>query len=244
MTGARSVLLPIAALTILAWAYLFGVSAGIDAPGAMVMPSVGAWSAATFATVAVMWAVMMVGMMLPSAAPMLIVHRRVAERRRIRGSHAQPTWLFAGGYVLVWTAFALVAATANGLLHSRGLLDAMMGSATAPVGGAILVAAGAYQVTPIKDRCLSACQTPVGYLGTHWRDGRVGTVRMGVEHGLYCVGCCWLIMALLFVMGVMNLAWVAVLAVFILLEKVLPRTTWLTRVSGLALIGWGVVLLT
>lgn len=129
------------------------------------------------------------------------------------------------------------------LLHRGDFLDSMMGSATANVGGVLLIGAGLYQWSPAKDRCLAQCRSPVGYLSHEWREGASGAFVMGVRHGTYCLGCCWALMALLFVLGIMNPAWIAVLAAFVLMEKLVARGAWLSRASGVGLVAWGVVLL-
>jgi predicted metal-binding membrane protein len=181
---------------------------------------------------------MMAAMMLPSAAPAILLYDLVA--RKIEGS-GSATLLFASGYVLVWGAFSVVAAVTHWALDQSGLLTMGMASASYVLSGLVLVAAGLWQLTPIKHACLLRCQNPLQFLSHGWRSGRFGPLRMGVAHGLHCLGCCWVMMGLLFYGGVMNLAWIAGLAIYILLEKSVPAQRWLTKVIGSLLIFAGTV---
>jgi predicted metal-binding membrane protein len=160
-----------------------------------------------------------------------------------RGSVLPAVWVFVSGYLLVWAGFSLAAALVQAGLEHAALLTPMMESASKWLNGALLVAAGAYQLTPLKDLCLSKCRNPVQFFMTHWRPGTAGALRMGVTHGAYCVGCCWVLMLLLFAVGVMNLAWVAVIAAFVLLEKLLPAGRLVSRLAGAALIALGLAVL-
>jgi len=186
-----------------------------------------------------MWAVMMVAMMLPSAAPTILLFAGVSRRRRLEGRPAVPAAVFTLGYLLVWMLYAAAAATAQWALHRFALLSPAMASATPILGGGLLVAAGVYQWLPLKSACLSHCRSPLGFFSTEWREGAWGALLMGARHGTFCVGCCWLLMALLFVAGVMNLLWVATIAAFVLVEKLVPGGDRLGRVAGVVLIGWG-----
>ena len=205
----------------LAWWWLAGMGDGMagmpmDMPG-MTMP----WTPAYALSVFLMWAIMMVAMMLPTALPMILLYARVAAQRETTTA-LPPTFVFVGAYVAVWTAFSALAAGAQWALTTVGVVnDAMRFDDRLP-GGILLIAAGAYQLTPLKRICLAHCRTPFEFLTLHWRPGYRGALGMGVHHGAYCVGCCWFVMALLFVGGVMNLAWVAAIAAFVLAEKVLP----------------------
>ena len=210
-----------------------------DMPG-MAMPMAHAWSGADFAAMFLMWSTMMVAMMLPSVTPMVMLYGGVNAQRAAQGRPKQSTWPFVAGYLLAWASFSLVATLGNWALHSQGLLSSMMGSATPLVGGILLAIAGIYQWTPLKNTCLAHCRSPIGFLSDHWREGRIGAARMGLHHGAYCVGCCWLLMALLFVLGVMNIAWIAVLTVFVLAEKTVPFGRVLSRAAGVLMLGWGV----
>ena len=233
----------IVTLTGLAWIYLFSMAASLSEMGnAMVTPSASPWTATEFWLMFLMWGIMMVGMMLPSATPMILLFATVHRRRRTRGQAVTPTAVFAGGYIAIWTAFSLAATILQWLLHQAGLLSPMMVTSSAAVGGAALIATGLYQWTPLKGRCLRHCQSPLQFITQHWRAGTEGAFRMGAEHGLYCLGCCWFLMCLLFVGGVMNLLWIAGLALFVLLEKVAPRR-WIPAVSGVVLVAWGTLVL-
>ena len=201
-----------------------------------------AWGASDWLALFVMWAVMMVGTMLPSAAPVILLV--LGAYRLRRDAHARLAALtFVGGYLLVWTTFSAGAALAQFSLHRAAVLSADMRLRSAMVSGVILLLVGVYQWLPLKNRCLVHCQAPLAFLTQHWRRGVAGGLAMGVRHGAYCVGCCWLLMALLFVVGVMNLVWIAALAAFVLLEKLGPRGGIVGRIGGLAAAVWGVVLI-
>jgi predicted metal-binding membrane protein len=209
---------------------------------AMGMPEMAQWGQAELLALFVMWAVMMVAMMLPSAAPVILL-ATAAYRRR--GSHARTAaTAFVSGYIVVWTAFSAAAALAQFGLHRAALLSPNMSSSSAALGGVILMLAGIYQWLPIKQACLTHCRSPLGFLGTEWREGVAGAFVMGARHGMFCLGCCWALMLLLFVVGVMNVLWVAVLAVVVLLEKLAPRGERIARAIGAALFVWGLFVLT
>jgi predicted metal-binding membrane protein len=214
-------------ITALAWIYL------------IIMP-MGAESWLLDATLMfLMWAVMMVAMMLPSAAPMLSTYARIASPRE--GSRAYHVWMFAAGYFVVWTAFSLAATLLQYALQSAAIISNSLRT-TSVAGGIILAAAGIYQLTPLKNVCLKRCRTPIGFFMTNWRDGAAGAFTMGLEHGAFCTGCCWMLMALLFVAGVMNLAWVAAISVLVLVEKAAPFGRAIALTSGVAMIAAGLVL--
>jgi predicted metal-binding membrane protein len=228
-------------LTALAWIYLVrmpmspGDLGGVLARLAAPMPSqlVDAWL--TF----MMWAVMMVAMMLPSASPMILMYARIARGRE--HTSAWGTWLFALGYVVVWTLFSVAATVLQIGLHAASIIS-NASIATPIAGAAILIATGVYQLTPLKQACLGNCQSPMSFFMTRWRDGASGAFRLGLEHGFFCVGCCWMLMGLLFVAGVMNLAWVAAISALVLIEKVVPYPRAIANVAGVALIIGGIVL--
>ena len=237
--------LGLVAIASLAWFYTILVASmgGGDMAGAashMAMPQDQPWSGVDFLLMFAMWMVMMVAMMLPSAAPMILLFASANRKRQ----HAQApyllTSLFVGSYVVVWAGFAMIATLANWALHSRGLMTSMMGSALPLWGGALLIMAGLYQFTPLKFACLNKCRSPLAFLMSEWREGSLGAFVMGLRHGIYCLLCCWALMALLFVLGVMNLAWIALLAVFVLLEKLASSGPWVSRLSGVLLLVWGV----
>ena len=239
----RVVLFGLFAVTALAWLYLALMALDMGAMpsmgDALARPRAASWTPVEFVLMFIMWAVMMLGMMLPSASPMILMFARVNRDRRGKVEPLVPTGVFVAGYVAVWTAFSLAATIAQWVLQDVGLLSPMMASTSALLGGLVLTAAGIYQWTPLKHACLRHCQTPLGFLMTRWRNGMGGAFRMGLSHGAYCVGCCWVLMALLFVGGVMNLVWVAALAALVLAEKIAPLGPWLPRIAGTALIGWG-----
>lgn len=237
------VLAGIVGVVALAWGYMFYLARDMNSMD-MAMPQTQSWSAVDFGLMFVMWAVMMVAMMVPTAAPMILVFATVNRRRREQQRPFIPTGVFLLGYLVVWTGFAVLATLAQWGLHTAALLSSMMGSASPTVGGALLVAAGVFQWTQLKYSCLKNCRTPLGFLMSEWREGRDGALVMGLRHGLYCLGCCWILMGLLFVLGVMNLLWIAALAGFVLVEKVAPAGHWVSRLSGLLLIGWGAWIIT
>ena len=229
----------LAGVAVLAWMYVIRM-ADMPAHAAMAMPGMDDGGRAGLAWLVGMWAVMMIAMMLPSAAPTILLFATVSRRRRLQGVPGTSVAIFTLGYLLVWTAYAAGAATLQWLLHRAALLSPAMASASPLLGGGLLVAAGVYQWVPLKAACLSHCRSPLGFFAAEWREGAWGALRMGMRHGSYCVGCCWLLMALLFVAGVMNLLWVAAIAGFVLLEKLMPGGERVGRVLGVVLVFWGV----
>jgi predicted metal-binding membrane protein len=186
-----------------------------------------------------MWAVMMVGMMAPTALPMLVLFA-AAQAGRDQRSLSLATLTFGLGYIAVWTGFSAGATLAQYGLHQAALLSPAMVSSNGRLNGAVLLAAGAYQLTPWKAKCLTHCRSPLGFLMTKWHDGATGAFQMGFRHGVFCLGCCWGIMCLLFVVGVMNLVWIAMMTVFVLIEKVGPAGAFVRRLAGAAMILWGI----
>ena len=223
----------------LAWAYIAHLADGMSAHHGMAMPQATPWSTGQAAGLVIMWIVMMVAMMLPSVAPVILLFANVSRRRRLQGVLAASVTVFVLGYLLAWTAFAVLAALGQVLLHSAALLSPAMASASPLLGGGILLLAGVYQWLPVKGACLSHCRSPLGFFATEWREGVSGALVMGFRHGSYCVGCCWALMALLFVVGVMNLFWVVAIAGFVLAEKLVPNGRLLGRITGVVLAGWG-----
>jgi predicted metal-binding membrane protein len=233
----------LAVISALSWAYVSYLAIDMnttDMGMEMAMPRMQAWSVMEFILTFVMWAVMMVAMMTPSAAPMILVFAGINRRRRKQQVSYVPTSVFLLGYLVVWAAFSVLATAAQWGLHTASLLSPMMASTNPILGGVLLLVAGIYQWTPLKHACLSKCRSPLGFVLTGWREGGWGAFLMGLKHGGYCAGCCWSLMTLLFVAGVMNLIWVAAIAGFILLEKVVPAGDRLGRVAGILLAGWGV----
>ncbi len=224
----------LAVITVLCWIYLFVLAAGMD--------SARAWSGAEFALMFAMWAVMMVAMMLPSAAPMILLFAAISRKNRDRGHVMAPTGIFAAGYLAAWAGFSLAATILQWGFDAVALLSPMMASTSAVLSGGILIAAGLYQWTPLKHACLAHCRSPLFFLSHHWRKGTGGAFAMGLHHGLYCVGCCWVLMALLFVGGVMNLLLIAAIALAVLIEKVVPRGDIAGRAGGGVLAALGLYL--
>jgi predicted metal-binding membrane protein len=196
-----------------------------------------------------MWWLMMIAMMLPSAAPMVLLHTSVTRQGLARAVDAgqdipahrflPATTAFIAGYLIMWGAFSLVAVAVQWALLRGELLSAMMMSKSGFLGSGLLLAAGVWQLTPLKTMCLRHCRSPIGFVSAHWRPGVGGAFRMGTRHGLYCLGCCWFLMTLLFYGGVMNLIWIIGLAMYVLAEKIVPAGVAFGRVTGLLLIAWG-----
>lgn len=185
------------------------------------------------------WLVMMVAMMFPSAAPMILTFAAVYRGRQQRGQAFVPTWIFVAGYVLVWALFGVLAyALAVGAERLAGASPGVMANA-GRLGGVLILAAGVYQLSPLKSVCLSKCRTPTQFVLSAWRNGPGGALRMGLEHGLVCVGCCWLLYLILFPLGIMNLAVMALLTALIFAEKVLPGGRRVARGAAIALIAYG-----
>ncbi|MCT2399125.1 DUF2182 domain-containing protein [Novosphingobium mangrovi (ex Huang et al. 2023)] len=251
----------LAVLTVLAWVWLAlgaGMAPGLSLPallphdggmmpgmetGGMAMPASadvpGAWwPASRFLLTFSMWWVMMVAMMLPSATPMVLLYARTAVSGGVTVSPA--TGSFLSGYLLVWGLFSLAATALQMVLERAGVVAGMdMVSVSRPFSGALLVAAGLYQLSPFKEVCLRHCRNPAQFLTHYYRAGRAGALRMGVRHGAFCAGCCWLLMALLFVGGVMNLVWIAFLTLLVAAEKMLPGGRWIAIGGGILCLGWG-----
>ena len=235
------VLSAIATLIVLAWAYTVGVALqSTPMAGGMTMPAMMAWTGVDFAYMFAMWAVMMVAMMMPSATPTVLIYGTVRRRRQETGRAYAPTGAFVLGYLFVWVAVSLAATLVNWWLHAEGAMTAMMGRVAPLGGGAVLIGAGVFQYTKLKQTCLENCRTPLAFLTQNWREGTRGAFMMGAHHGAYCLGCCWMLMALLFGLGVMNIAWVAVLTVVVLAEKLLPHGAYISRALGAVLIIWGI----
>jgi predicted metal-binding membrane protein len=242
------VLAALAAVVALAWAYLAYIvlaqpAMDMDAIAMAAMPP-PVWDARYFAATLAMWMVMMVGMMLPSAAPTVLLFdalRMQGDPARRRDHRA--TALFAGGYVLAWGAFSVIATTVQWGLSAATLLSAMMTDKSPVFAGLLLMLAGAYQFTSLKTACLSQCRSPAEFLVRHRRPGPLGPLLMGLQHGVQCIGCCWALMALLFACGVMNLLWVAALAILVFVEKLAPAGPLVGRVGGILMICAGLVMM-
>ena len=236
----------IALLTVLAWAYLVHLDRAMassmahdrmmaDMGMTMDMPRTATDLLFTFA----MWAVMMIGMMAGPATPMLLLFAGM-QGARASGPVPMALPMFGLGYLAVWMGFSACAALAQEALHRAALLSPAMAASSPRVAGAILIAAGVYQLTPFKGACLTHCRSPLGFLMSSWGDGALGAFRMGLSHGTYCLGCCWALMCVLFAVGVMNLLWVAGLTALVLLEKVGPLGAIAARATGVLMILAGI----
>ena len=225
----------------LSWGYLLaGAGMSMHEMDGMLMPMrMEPWTIGYAAVVLVMWAVMMAAMMLPSAAPMILFYGTIAQRRRAKGDPTTGSGLFAFGYIIIWIAFSVAAVVLQFALEQAALLSPMMETTSIALAGTVPIAAGLYQWSPLKQACLRRCRSPLEFVVTQWREGARGALIMGLRHGGYCLGCCWLLMLLLFVGGIMNLAWIAGLALFILVEKLAPAGHWIGRAAGVLLIAWG-----
>ena len=259
VTPLPGVVTALSAVIALSWAYLLvdagtAMSAmdtsGMSPPGtaaqaldgdmaAMAMLAPAVWTPAYAAVMFFMWCVMMVATMLPGAAPMILLYARVHRKHGDAGHGYVATGVFALGYLAAWAGFSVGAVILQWWLQRTGMLSPMLAARNAVFGSFLLLAAGVYQLTPIKHGCLRRCRSPLEFLGTHWRRGFRGAFRMGLLHGAFCVGCCWALMGLMFFGGVMNLYWVAGLAVLVLLEKTVPAGHWLGHATGVALVVWG-----
>ena len=245
------------ATTAACWGYLFFLAAQMDDMGDMAgmggmsdgmadarstfaMPMTSAWTLQETVVMLTMWAVMMAAMMIPSATPMIRAYDNTIRSPRV--SRAGSTPLFCAGYLAAWSGFAVFATAAQWVLHEVALVDMMGVSTSRWLAAPVLIAAGAYQFTALKSSCLAKCRTPLGFLLNHWRDGSAGAFVMGLQHGALCIGCCWALMALLFVLGVMNLWWIALVATAVLVEKV-TRSAALPQILGAALFLWGMALI-
>jgi predicted metal-binding membrane protein len=252
------VIAALAIVTALAWADLVWLANdmwmdGMDMTGfrmipagrGLMMPTSAPWQPIEFGYVLIMWVVMMIGMMTPSVAPMILIYARVGRQAANGGQPFAASAWFAAGYLLAWTAFSLVATSAQWALERAALLTPMMESDSNVLGGIVLIAAGLYQWTPIKEACLSYCQAPLTFIMRHggFRREATGALGLGFRHGFYCIGCCWALMVLLFVGGVMNLFWIAALAILVLAEKAVPFGRHAARLAGIAFIVGGVGLL-
>jgi predicted metal-binding membrane protein len=241
------VLATLAITLLLAWGYMVREARGMTVTGAcccagmaMSGPDLNPWAINTLPPLFLMWAEMMVAMMLPSVTPMILSY---AKLRRTRWEKAQPfaaTGVFVLGYLAVWTGFSALAALAQWALHAKALLSPLMVGTSPVLGGALLIAAGVFQWTPLKNACLASCCSPREFLMSRWSEGSRGAFVMGLKHGARCAGCCWFLMLLLFVAGVMNLGWIAIITVLVLIERIAPRGPLLGKIAGALFVVWGV----
>ncbi|MEN8181084.1 MAG: DUF2182 domain-containing protein [Myxococcota bacterium] len=242
-----AILAALGGVSALAWVYLVVMAVkmqGVEMDGmAMggVMLEIRPWTALDFGLMFLMWAVMMVGMMVPTAMPMTLVYAAVARKAERQGTPIGATAAFASGYVVMWTLFSVAATLAQWALDQAALLSSMLVTTSPAVGAALLVAAGVYQLTPYKDACLEHCRSPAYFISENFRPGSRGAFRMGLLHGAFCLGCCWALMGLLFFGGVMSLLWIAAITAFVLAEKVLPYGARGGRFAGFGLIAAGLL---
>ncbi len=232
----------IAIVSVLAWTYMVYMAWGMKnvAMGMeMSLPQIQSWGAVDFFLMFMMWTVMMVAMMVPSATPMVLMFTSIYRKRCEQEEPVVSTGMFLLGYLSAWAWYSALATFGQWGLHSAALLSPMMVSTSPIFGGALLLTAGIFQFTPLKYACLTRCRSPLGFLLNEWREGIRGAFIMGLRSGNYCVVCCWALMSLMFVAGVMSLLWMAAIAAFVLVEKVTPRGQWVSRISGILLILWG-----
>jgi predicted metal-binding membrane protein len=228
------------AMAVTAWALLLAWhGSGAEMDVGMASPTMGLRPPLFLA----IWVTMMVAMMFPTAAPMVLTFHRVQAGRRERGGAFVSTWVFVAGYLLVWTLAGVAAYLAAVAAEAAAARAALSPETAARIGGTVLVAAGLYQLSPLKDLRLSKCRTPVGFVMTSWRDGTMGALRMGLLHGAYCLGCCWLLFAILFPLGLMNIAAMAVLTALVFAEKTLPWGRWAARGTAAVLIAYGALVI-
>jgi predicted metal-binding membrane protein len=222
------------AILLLSWLYILsGAGMDMSMPGMVMAPM--AWSPVTAMLMLAMWWVMMIAMMVPSAAPMVMLMSAVESRKDPSGRPVIRVAIFLAGYLAAWGAFSALATALQWGLEAAGLMAMGMRLSSPRLGGAILLAAGLYQFTSIKLTCLRRCQSPLIFLSSHWRPGAGGAFQMGAHHGVYCLGCCWILMLLLFAGGIMNLLWIAGLALYVAVEKLLGRNARVARAAGVAL---------
>lgn len=235
-----SILSALIVVTILSWVYLIDMAIDMEAMmAAGMMAQLKGWTLSYFIAMLLMWVIMMIGMMVPTAIPMALVYAAVARKASQQGAPLVSTYSFVSGYVVMWGVFSLGATLAQWGLDEAALLSPMMVSTSPIFGAALLIVAGVYQLTPMKDACLKHCRAPANFIAESWRPGSWGAFRMGIEHGAYCIGCCWILMGLLFLGGVMSLLWIGGITLFVLLEKVVPVGKLGGRIAGgaMALVG-------
>ncbi len=207
------------------------------------MPMTPTWTFLDFLLLFLMWFVMMIAMMTPAVTPLILIFAMVNRQKKQQQNPFVPTGYLLAGYFLVWAGFSLLATLLQWFLQQIAWLNPEMVTTNKIVGAVILVAAGLFQFTPLKHRCLKYCRTPIDFVHRNWKEGRQGALRMGIDNGMYCLGCCWMLMILLFVSGIMNLLWIVLIALFVLLEKAIARSNWISFIAGAALIVYGIMVL-
>ena len=233
----------IAVITILAWVWLGNMALAMPSGNMMNMASTNPWASSGLFSMLVMWVIMMIGMMLPSATPMILIYARAVQKKNSAADAKILSAIFITGYILIWAFFSVAATFLQAGLQDFNLISTMLESNSDALAGTLFIMAGLYQMTPLKRACLNGCRSPLNFILNSWRPGRTGGLLMGLEHGLLCVGCCWMMMLLLFAIGVMNLFWVASLAVLVLIEKAFPRGEWTARIGGISMLCAGVYFL-
>lgn len=203
------------------------------------MPMTPDWTATDFVLLFLMWLVMMIAMMTPSVAPLIFIFAMVNRQKKLQQNPFVPTGYLFSGYFLVWAVFSLLATILQWALQQVAWLNPEMIITNKILGSVILITAGLFQFSVLKQRCLHYCQTPVDFIHRKWKEGKKGAFKMGIENGVYCLGCCWVLMVLLFVAGIMNLLWIALLSLFVLVEKLIPNSKWISYAAGTCLILYG-----
>ncbi len=240
----KIIFLSIMVIALLAWIVVCRQARGMEhmnlSSTMCSMPRVSSWNIADLFSLFVMWVVMMIAMMLPSVTPMALLFSKVHRTRRDQNNPFIPTWIFLLGYLLVWMGFSLLATFLQSYLHTKAWLSCCMVLTHRTIAGMILISVGIFQFTPLKNTCLSHCRSPFQFLMTQWQEGKWGAFFMGFRHGIFCTGCCWALMLLLFVTGVMNLFWIALLSILVLLEKISPKSLRINQLWGILFIVWGI----
>ena len=244
-----AILIGLGGVTLIAWIYLIAAAKSMTAMPGMSMPDMPdmmqlrTWTTTEFLLMFTMWAVMMVGMMVPTAFPMTLIYAAIARKAAAQNTPLPRTAVFVGGYVAMWTLFSAVATLLQWGLERAALLSPMMVSTSPMLGAGLLIVAGVYQWTSFKNTCLRHCRAPAQFFSEHWKDGTLGAFKMGFEHGAFCLGCCGFLMLLLFLGGVMNLLWIATIALFVLAEKISPVGDRGGRLAGAGMVLFGVLAL-
>ena len=225
-------------VVLLAWFYLYRLYENMPDMQTMTNMPMGIkpWTLLDFSMMLLMWVIMMIGMMVPTAMRSVMIYSQIVSKARSSGKSVASTYYFVSGYIVVWSLFSIAATVLQWFLESRALVSPMMVSTSSYLGAGLLISAGIYQLTPLKEVCLKHCQSPAEFIANNYKKGALGAFQIGFNHGAYCLGCCWVIMGLLFVGGVMNLLWILAISLFVLLEKLLPSELQYTRITSLIMI--------